>query len=123
MNQTELNELYDEIYDLKGNETLEFETGVGHKCVITKDSMYRDTEAFLEMDPDLTDEELSDPDFGNLINIQLFEGDSMILSSDDIHILDFNIEELYEGEMTLFDDYGEEITEKEWLALEEEKEV
>ncbi len=123
MTQNELNELYDKIYDLKAGETLELTSQGGLRYVITKDSLYQDKESYRRDDPELTDEELSDPDFGNLVTIEAFEGDKFILNSEDVHVIDLDVEALYEDETSLFDEQGEEITGKEWLSLEEEKEV
>lgn len=123
MTQNDLNEIYDKIYDLKAGETLELTSQGGLRYVITKDSLYQDKESYRRDDPELTDEELSDPDFGNLVTIEAFDGDKSILNSEDVHVIDLDMEALYEDETSLFDEQGEEITGKEWLSLEEEKEV
>ena len=123
MTQNDLNEIYDKIYDLKAGETLELTSQGGLRYVITKDSLYQDKESYRRDDPELTDEELSDPDFGNLVTIEAFDGDKSILNSEDVHVIDLDMEALYEDETSLFDEQGEEITGKDWLSLEEEKEV
>ena len=123
MTDKELFKAWDQVYDLPAGETLEFTSKNGLTYKITKDSIYGDKEAYREMDPELTDEELSDPDFGNLVTVEVYDGDKLILSSDDVHVLDLNVKDVYEDEMKLIDNDENEMTGKEWLSLEEEKEV
>ena len=123
MNQMELNDIFNKIYDLKGGETLEFTSKGGLRYVITKDYMYGDKEYWKQTNPELTNEELSDLLLGNVLVIEAYEGDKPILSLEGVHVVLFDVESFYEDDAVLFDEHGQEFTGKEWLALQEEKEI
>ena len=117
-----IDKLWTDLYALPAGKTMRMTSQNGLTYEFSKNQEYGDYEAFKRDNPDVP-EETFDSDYGNLVNVFLInekDPEHALASSDDVHVLDLDLNEVYEDEFLMISHETEmTVTGKDFLEKED----
>ena len=117
-----VDKLWTDLYALPAGKTMRMTSQSGLTYEFLKNEEYGDYEAFKRDNPDVP-EETFDSDYGNLVNVFLInekDPEHALASSDDVHVLDLDLNKVYEDEFLMISHETEmTVTGKDFLEKED----
>ena len=123
-----MNELKENLYDylskLRGGEkSLPFRSEGGLDYYFVKDSAYGDYESYKKDDPEMPENLFHDLDFGNIVIAEAYDRGVLVLSSDDVHVTDLELDSIREDNMVLISMDERRMTGFEWIVIKASEEL